>query len=311
MDTSGPNQEFGYLRELVARLRRDPRYGAVRRNFRAAKQLIPNLVRRATHRHRQLPGLVIVGAQKAGTTQLFAGLVRHPQCFGGRAKELQYFSKSRDRPISWYRAQFPLARSVAKVGGLCMEATPAYLPSPPALRMMGRVLPDAKVVVLLRDPVARAFSHFQHYRTRHLDNREFAEAVREQIAQTPYQAVRGAALGPDAPEMLQYVHRGYYALQLEVLLDQYPRDRVLVVDSADLFDDTNAVCQQVFDFVGLKRHDVPPKKIQNRGYYRERVDAETAALLREHYRPHDELLTELIGRRFRWMESCAAHRAAA
>jgi hypothetical protein len=252
--------------------------------------------------------LVVVGAQKAGTTQLFACLVRHPQCLGGRAKELQYFSKRRDRPISWYRSQFPLTRTVIKAGGLCLEATPSYLPSPPALRMMGQVLPDAKVVVLLRDPVARAFSHYQHYRTRRLDQREFPEVVRQQIAQSPYQPVRGAAVGPDAAAMLEYVYRGYYALQLEVLFEQYPRERVLIIDSAELFDDTNAVCQQVFDFVGLDHHDVPPRKIHNRGYYRERIDPATAELLREHYRPHDKLLVELVGRRFRWMDAASESR---
>jgi hypothetical protein len=300
MTTPAQNRDFSDWHALAARLRRHPNYRALRRSIRAAKRVVPNLFRRATHQYRQLPGAVIIGAQKAGTTQLFSCLIRHPRCFGSAAKELQYFSKRRDRPLSWYRSRFPLARTVARVGGLCFEATPSYLPSPPALRMMSEVLPDAKLIVLLRDPVSRAFSHYQHYKTRQLETREFREIVEEAIARPMVAPTRGAALRADAEPMLDYVARGYYALQIELLLTLYPREQVLVIDSADLFDDTNAVCQRVFAFFGMESHPVPPKKIHNRGYYREKIDPATAQLLREHYRPHDQLLVELLGRRFGW-----------
>ena len=302
MESPSGDKEFSELRALAARLRRDPVYRASRKKLRAAKRVVPNLLRRVTQRYRQLPGLVVVGAQKAGTTQLHAGLVRHPRVFGAAAKELQYFSKRSDRPVSWYRSRFPLSHTVARVGGISVEATPSYLPTPQALRMMGRVLPETRVVVLLRDPVSRAFSHYQHYKTRHVESRTFPDAIHESIERPLYEPISGAALASDASPMLDYVSRGYYALQLEVLFDEYPRDRVLVIDSAELFADTNAVCQQVFAFIGLDACDVPPKKIHNRGYYRETIDTASAARLREHYRPHDELLVKLLGRRFRWMD---------
>jgi hypothetical protein len=271
--------------------------------FRATKRLLPDFWRLATHRYRELPAAVIVGVQKAGTTQLHLCLTRHPRFFGGATKEMHYFSKRSDYSLRWYRSQFPLTRTVARVSGLCLESTPSYLPSPQALRMMGDVLPDAKVIVLLRDPVARAFSHYQHYKSRRLELRTFPKIVREAIDRQEYAPVRGAARRPNAAPLLDYVYRGYYALQIEVLFDQYPREQVLILDSDDLFDDTNAVCQRVFDFLGLERHDVSPSKIHNRGLYREVIDPATAQLLREHYRPHDQLLIELLGRRFRWMEA--------
>jgi hypothetical protein len=302
METSAEDGEISTWRALATRLRRDPAYRAFRKKVRAAKRVVPNLLRRMTHRYRQLPGLVVVGAQKAGTTQLHACLIRHPRVFGAAAKELQYFSKRSDRPVSWYRSQFPLSRTVESVGGISVEATPSYLPTPQALRMMGSVLPATRVVVLLRDPVSRAFSHYQHYKTRQAESRTFADAIHELIERPLYEPTAGAALASEAPPMLDYVSRGYYALQLEVLFDTYPRDRVLVIDSAELFADTNAVCQQVFAFIGLDPCDVPPKKIHNRGYYREKIDAASAARLREHYRPHDELLVKLLGRRLRWMD---------
>ena len=295
-------RDFSIWREIEATWRRNSVLRPFRKAFRATKRFLPNQWRLATQQYRQLPGAVIVGAQKAGTTQLHLCLTRHPRCFSGATKELHYFSKRSDRPLSWYRSQFPFARTVERVGGLCLESTPSYLPMPQALRMMSKVLPDAKVIVLLRDPVSRAFSHYQHYKSRHLESREFREIVDEAIARPTITPTRGAALWADAKPMLDFVARGYYALQLDLLLAIYPAEQVLIVDSADLFDDTNAVCQRVFEFLGLDSRPVPPKKIHNRGYYREVIDPATAQLLRDHYRAHDQLLVELLGRRFGWMD---------
>ena len=100
--------------------------------------------------------------------------------------------------------------------------------------------------------------------------------------------------------------RGYYALQLELIYELYPRERVLVVDSAELFANTAAVCQRLFDFIGVAPFKVQTTKVYNRGYYKETIDPLVAEQLRDHYRPYDEMLAELTGRSFRWMEREAA-----
>jgi hypothetical protein len=97
------------------------------------------------------------------------------------------------------------------------------------------------------------------------------------------------------------VARGYYALQLELLGKVYRRNRVLVLDSEKLFADTAATCNRVFDYMGLEDFDVEPSKVFNRGYYQEKMDPRIADRLREHYRPYDEMLTELLEQSFGWM----------
>jgi hypothetical protein len=300
--TDRQGQDFGFWRELEARFRRHPGLRPARRAFRRVKRFVPNAWRLATQHSRALPSVLIIGAQKAGTTQLHLCLTRHPRCFGGAKKELHYFTKHRDRPLGWYRSHFPFGRTVGRVDGLCLESTPSYLPSPQALQRMGEVLPEAKLIVLLRDPVTRAFSHYQHYKSRGLEKRDFATVVRQAIEEQAYAPQFGEIKQANAAPLLNYVHRGYYALQLEILFDYCSRQRVLVLDSANLFDNTNDVCQRTFDFLDLEPYDVSPKKIHNRGYYRDLIDPTVAQMLREHYQPHDELLVELLGRRFRWME---------
>jgi hypothetical protein len=175
------------------------------------------------------------------------------------------------------------------------------MPVPHALRTMRNVLPEAKVIAILRDPVSRAFSHYQHSKTRGREDRSFEQVVADELRLNQFPPQLGVALEADARPLLGYVARGYYALQLEVLLSLYPRDQVLILDSADLFRDTGETCQRVFAFLGIEPHEVQPGKVFNRGYYKEKIDPRVAERLREHYRPYDELLVELVGQSFCWM----------
>ncbi|MDA8745536.1 sulfotransferase domain-containing protein [Rubripirellula amarantea] len=294
---------------IRSRLRHFQRLRAVRSaksTLRAARQIGPLVWRLATSRHRALPDLMIVGAQKAGTTQLFASMARHPACFAALKKEVQYFSKQANRSVSWYRSHFALQRTVQRAGGVTFEATPSYLPSPAALKQMHATVPGAKVVVLLRDPVSRAFSHYQHYKTRQLETRSFAQAVDEILRDRPIDFAERWLAEPNADPLYDYVARGYYALQLQALWRLYDSQNTLVMDSSELFADTDAATQRVFDFVGLRRFPVPPKKVYNIGHYREKIGPEVAVRLREHYEAHDQELAKLLGQPLSWMKRSAA-----
>lgn len=303
-DVETRGSERDQLHFALRKVQRHPAFLATKDSLRFARQLVPNIWRLATYRRRALPSIVIVGAQKAGTTQLYANLVRHPQLFGGTRKELHYFSKHSRWPRAWYQSRFPLQSHLDSVSGICLEASPSYMPSAKAIRRMHVLLPNSLVIAVLRDPVARAFSHYQHEKTRRRETRSFPIAVDESLQQnsrfTP--EFGGATSAGDQP-LTNYVARGYYALQLESIFEFYPRERVVIIDSADLFADTNAVCQAIFKRIGLDPIEIRSEKIYNRGYYRETIDPVAAQRLREHYLPYDELLCELLGRRFGWMNT--------
>jgi hypothetical protein len=178
------------------------------------------------------------------------------------------------------------------------------MPSPEALRRMRDVLPAAKMVVVLRDPVDRAFSQYQHGKQRHRESTTFDEIVRESIANSPRFDRNSLPHTQQPANVSTYIWQSYYALQIAALYQIFPREQLLIVDSADLFDDTNAICQRVFNFLGLEPFDIQPHKIYNRGYYREKIEPATAELLRAHYQPHDQWLVELTGQSFRWMNPC-------
>jgi hypothetical protein len=159
------------------------------------------------------------------------------------------------------------------------------------------------VIALLRDPVSRAFAHYQHANSRYVESRSFEEAVADEFRRNEFPPERGVALEPNAKPMLNYLARGYYALQLELLLELYPRNRVHVIDSASLYENPAEVCNGLFGFLGLEPFEVQPKKAHNGDTNPESIDPRLATKLHEHYRPHDELLKEIVGAPFRWMTS--------
>jgi hypothetical protein len=168
---------------------------------------------------------------------------------------------------------------------------------------MRQVLPRIRVVVLLSDPVSRAYADFQHRQSVGDEGRSFMQSVADDIRSNVHQAQLGSALQPKAAPMLGYVSQGYYGLQLELLQKLYPRNKVLVMESAALLQDPRAAYERVFDFLGLESDgvDVETPSLVDRD--QESIDPAAAAMLREHYRPYDELLSEVCGQQFSWMGS--------
>jgi hypothetical protein len=166
---------------------------------------------------------------------------------------------------------------------------------------MQTVLPQARIVVLLRDPVMRALSHYHQAQARGLESRSFAVAIEQEIRTNCFPAQWGAAVRDGAQPMSGYVAGGYYALQLELLHKVYRRNRVLVIDSASLFADTAGTCNRVFDYMGLEDFDVDAGEGFGRAYDQLKIDPRVSERLREHYRPYDEMLEEWLEQSFAWM----------
>ncbi|MBI2711041.1 MAG: sulfotransferase [Actinobacteria bacterium] len=228
--------------------------------FRAAVNTGQALAR-PTAAWRTLPDFVIVGAQRCGTTSLYRHLREHPQVRFPRAtKGTHWFDEHGLRPESWYRANFPLerARRRAAAAGAPMrvgEACPYYLFHPSVPAWMADALPGARLIVLLRDPVERAWSQYRHEVARGYETLPFADALDAEAARLAgadaVLEVRGAR--HESHQHHSYVARGRYAEQLQRVWSAFPRDRVLVAFSADLEREPVATLGRITDFL-----DLPP-----------------------------------------------------
>ena len=131
--------------------------------------------------HVRLPGAIIVGAPRSGTTTLYAALRAHPEVFAADGKELHFFDHHWDQGVRWYSSHFDRAQPEQ----LAVEATPMYLSNPIAMNRISSLCPKAQLIAILRHPVERMHSHFFYLRARGLDSGTIEDAVNREVAGKP------------------------------------------------------------------------------------------------------------------------------
>lgn len=247
----------------------------------------------------KLPEFLILGAQKGGTTSLYRWLAEHPDFRSASTKEVHYFDNRYDQGLAWYRRHFP-ARWNRGAGTVTGEATPSYLFAPAVPGRVAETLPNARFVVLLRDPVKRAYSHYHHNVRMEREPRPFAQAVEEECA-----ALDAAGPEPDETRFPRnaYVERGLYARQLERWFRHVDHERLMILFSEDLFARSAEMLARVAEFVGLAPRawgDVGEERKAYNKYQYEPIDPAVAESLADWFRPHDEQLGALLDRPPAW-----------
>ena len=286
-----------------------------------ARRLFPQPVRRAgrqvytraaslTSAWRPLPDYLIIGAARAGSTSLYEYLGQHPAVMPALVKEVHYFTTDYARGESWYRAHFPIKarhRLSTMLHGAAVtgEATPYYLFHPAAPARIHALLPNVKLLAVLRDPVARAISQYQHERRLGVEDLSLAEAIDREPERT---STGGASvldlLERDAGFAFRHQHysylaRGRYREQLERYRQLFDESRLMVVRSEDLFERGDDVFRQVLDFLQLPAYSLPayPRTNASRGMS---LDPAVAKALRTYFEPYTAQLEGMLGRSMGW-----------
>lgn len=247
---------------------------------------------------RALPDVVILGAQKSGTSSLHQYLTQHRGVIAPLRKEVHYFDLNFGRGEAWYRAHF------GRVGepGLNIDSSPYYLFHPAVPRRLAGLLPEARLLVLLRDPVRRAYSHYWHERHRGREPLGFEEALRAEpgrIDAAHAQLAAGAIERSRAHQEYSYLARGRYAEQLERWFEHFPRDRVHVVRFESLAKEPLATVNEVCAFLGLPALASAALEARNARRYPP-VASATAEALRAYFDPHNRRLEAMLGRPMGW-----------
>lgn len=184
-----------------------------------------------------LPTFLVIGAMKAGTTSLYHYLRNHDEIFMSRIKELDFFVETHNwtRGLDWYRRQFCEGASAPARG----EASTLYTKYPEHRGVPERiaaVLPDVRLIYVVRHPIERLRSHYQH------------------------RVLTGAETDPPEVAVLQnpvYLDCSRYAMQLEQYLEHFPREQILVVTSESLRAERAATVKEVYGFLGVDTGCVP------------------------------------------------------
>jgi len=255
-----------------------------------------------------LPDFMIIGAMKCGTTSLFRYLERHPDFFGPKIKEIHYFDFKYEKGLDWYRRKFPTRLKKLKCGLkgqhiVSGEASPYYMFHPHACRRIAAVLPKVKLIILLRNPVDRAYSHYYNEIRHERETLAFEEALEAEPDR----------LDGEVEKMLEdehyfsvhhghhaYLARGVYVSQIRACREYFPEEQFLILDSDELFSNPQAVYDRVCAFVGLAPHRIDEFKTHNPGGYDRQLPAALRRKLVEYYAPHNQALYEYLGMKFDW-----------
>ncbi|MEO8475976.1 MAG: sulfotransferase domain-containing protein [Actinomycetota bacterium] len=262
----------------------------------------------ATSRSRAMPDYVIVGGQRCGTTSLYQYLIEHPAVGAATTKEVHFFDINYERGPDWYRGHFPTnayLRAVAHRTGMRAttgEASPYYLYHPRAPYRLADMLPDAKLVVMLRDPVSRLISHFHHEVSLGHEDQSLERAIElepERLAGEGDRMLREPTYHSYAHQHHSYFARGVYAEQLERWFAVFPREHVLIVESRRFFKEPSGELDRVLGFLGLPPQGRTTFEAHNARDYVP-VSNGLKASLYERYAPHNERLCSLLGEDLDW-----------
>lgn len=250
---------------------------------------------------KRMPDFIIIGAQKCGTTSLYNYLIQHPQIVSAATKEVHFFDLNFEKGRAWYLAQFPeLEQNQDKT--ITGEASPYYIFHPLVPQRIYQMLPQVKLIVLLRDPVARAISHYYHevrlgYETLSLEDAIAREPIR---------------LQGEAEKMLadqiqysfnhqhySYLARGTYVEQLKAWMSFFPKKQFLILKSEELDSQPSTILRQVLDFLELPDYQLSEYGRYNTGEYPPISQALTRHLT-EYFQPYNRQLEQYLGRHFDW-----------
>jgi hypothetical protein len=260
-------------------------------------------------RFRVLPNYLIIGAARAGTTSLHAQIEQHPDVLASRRQEVHFFDSPRYlNGANYYRLYFPsrlnvrwrtLRRGLRPRTG---ESSPYALFHPHAAERVRELLPNARLIVLLRDPVERAHSDWAMRRRRGAEPLSFEEAIAEEERIAAEEMERLAADPTyESARLRQYAYlaRGVYADQLTRWLAVFPREQLLIIESGAYQQDVPGTLRRVWAHLGVRPMALPDYPLKNRGDYEPMADS-TRERLRAWFAPHNDRLYALLEERYDW-----------
>ncbi len=291
-----------------------PAYLFLRRRYYDAR----TIAGRNPGRGRVLPDFILFGAAKSGTTSLYGWLAEHPfiePCMTrdsqfGNTKEVRFFDYNWYRGRDWYRSHFPLERSRREFEAehgrpfLTGEGSPTYISNPRAPARVRKLVPDVKLIAVLRNPIDRAYSHFQFSRR---DGSEECSSFEDALAR------ERERLRPEWEQMAadprynswnfgawSYLARSRYAEQVERWLALFPREQLLFLKAEDMFADPQRVLDATHEFLGLPPYRLANAARLNASPAYDTLPRDVRERLGDYFRPHNERLYELIGLDFGW-----------
>ncbi|MEM4245615.1 MAG: sulfotransferase [Candidatus Nanoarchaeia archaeon] len=250
---------------------------------------------------RVLPDFIIIGTMRSGTTSLNFDLAQHPCITPAAYDEIGFFDSNFELGLHWYRSLFPsiLTKHWIKFHKkyfLTGEDTPFYFWNPLAAERIKKLLPDVKLIALLRNPIDRAYSNYHTAVRIGAEKASFEEQIQKELALQNEDNKENFARFIRQPS---YLAKSIYADQLEIWFKLFNHSQILIITTEDLEKNPTKTLNQVFQFLNLPSYEIKKPEHRKAANY-EKMNANTRKLLIDYFKPHNERLYAMIGKRFDW-----------
>lgn len=252
---------------------------------------------------RALPDFLIIGAQKSGTTSLYEYLREHPHVIPASKKEIHFFDTKFYKGNRWYQSHFPKRKELTnKITG---EASPSYLFYPNSAKRIYNLIPDVKLIVLLRNPVDRAISSYFHQQQKgreKLSLEKALDAEEERLAKFKRKLGYGLLSSKSSKKYRQfsYKERGLYAQQLRTFFQYFPKEQIWIEQAERFFTETQNVLQEVFEFLHIDNTFTPDDLNPRNVHHYDQISPKIRKKLYDYYQQPNKELFQLIGKKFDW-----------
>lgn len=257
-----------------------------------------------------LPDFYIIGGQKCGTTSMFEYLSQHPSIFPAVAKDIRFFDKYYYKGVDWYKTYFPskteefIQQFFRKNSIKTVDATERYLEHPLTAKRIKKITPNAKFIVLLRNPIDRTFSHYGMNVDRNMETLSFEEALSKEdyrINKKLEKMELDKSFYDDKYFRFGYIDRSIYVNKLKKWFSMFSRDQFLIIQTEEFLQNTDSIYQKTLKFLGVKKWTLNEfKQYKKRNYKNPQMSTETRKRLNEFFKPHNQQLFDLIGTKFDW-----------
>lgn len=245
-----------------------------------------------------MPDFLIIGTQKGGTTSLYNYLIQHPKIAPAAQKEIHFFDLNFNQGLNWYNSQFPITTG----GEISGEASPYYMFHPLVPKRVKTLFPQVKLIVILRDPVARAWSHYNHEVRLGFEELSFEEAIArepERLDREVEKMLADETYYSYNHQHYTYLSRGIYVDTLKAWMEFFPRDRFLILKSEDFYANPAQTLAQTLAFLGLSFTEIAEYPRYNAGDYTD-IPPAMRKELAHYFLPHNQRLSEYLKVNFDW-----------
>ena len=268
-------------------------------------QLIQRHIFAITGFIRVIPDFLVIGAKRCGTTSLYQHLPEHPCISKSPHDNMGFFNDNFHLGVNWYKSFFPTTftrnKIKSKFGGfLAFDVTTKYMEEESTANNVYQTKPNMKIVVILRNPVDRAYSQYHLSVRQTAERRSFEDVVEENMNRLNKESHEHYEIKPKfSVKEDNYLKKGLYALQLRYWLKIFPRKSILIMSTEEFESNQQAIYNKIFGFLNISQFEIKNTEKMEKGSYPQ-MKSETRSLLLDYFRSHNNELFKLINKKFDW-----------